>query len=669
MKRNASFSLLALLFAAGVFCFIRKDCSSEEGGKKMTSPPNASQETKEKPPAAAHTNRLADETSPYLLQHVHNPVNWYPWGKEALDRAKKENKPIFLSIGYSACHWCHVMERESFEDPKTAEILNQHFIAVKVDREERPDIDEIYMTAVQLMTGGGGWPLSVFLTPDLKPFFGGTYFPPETVQGMPGFKTVLTRVAELWRERHDDVTHNAEQMLLALQKNTSQEPSYNGMPDGSILALVSAQLGREFDPRWGGFGGAPKFPPSGAIAVLLRQHAHTGEEGLLQMATVTLDRMALGGMYDQIGGGFHRYSVDPYWLVPHFEKMLYDNALLSRVYLEAWQVTGNDFYRRIATETLDYVLRDMTDAAGVSDKQLLERLQPMGKKLLAERDKRVRPGKDDKVLAAWNGMMISAFARGYQVTGDDRYLEAAARAADFVLTEMVRDGVLLRTYRGTSKLPGYLDDYAEMALGLVDLYEAGFDRRWLQAGEELAGKMVSDFWDQDDGGFFYTSEDHKNLLVRTKPFYDGAVPSGNATATQVLLRLSRLLGREDYRNKAEAVLRTMGDGLRTHPRAYLNLLSALDFQLNPTKEIAIAGESESDDTARFLEVIHGRFVPNKILALVEPNGVESEPIGKLVPLLSGKSMIEGKATVYVCENFTCKQPTDDPVALRAMLDN
>ncbi len=293
----------------------------------------------------------------------------------------------------------------------------------------------------------------------------------------------------------------------------------------------------------------------------------------------------------------------------------------------------------------------------------------MGKKLLAERDKRVRPGKDDKVLAAWNGMMISAFARGYQVTGDDRYLEAAARAADFVLTEMVRDGVLLRTYRGTSKLPGYLDDYAEMALGLVDLYEAGFDRRWLQAGEELAGKMVSDFWDQDDGGFFYTSEDHKNLLVRTKPFYDGAVPSGNATATQVLLRLSRLLGREDYRNKAEAVLRTMGDGLRTHPRAYLNLLSALDFQLNPTKEIAIAGESESDDTARFLEVIHGRFVPNKILALVEPNGVESEPIGKLVPLLSGKSMIEGKATVYVCENFTCKQPTDDPVALRAMLDN
>jgi len=746
MKKNVSFFLRASLFAVSVFCVMRKDCNSGEGGKNMKAPPDVSHQTKEKPAAADRTNRLADETSPYLLQHAHNPVNWYPWGKEALERAKKENKPIFLSIGYSACHWCHVMERESFEDPKTAEILNRHFIAIKVDREERPEIDEIYMTSVQMMTGRGGWPLSVFLTPDLKPFFGGTYYPPEDRHGMPGFKKVLNAVAKLWRDRHDDVTHNAEQLVRALRDFASHEPSDSGMPDGSVLVRASALLWREFDPRWGGFGNAPKFPPSGAIAVLLRQHSHTGEEPLLEMATVTLDRMAHGGMYDQLGGGFHRYSVDAHWLVPHFEKMLYDNALLTRVYLEAWQATNKDLYRRVATETLDYVLRDMADPAGgfhsaedadsegeegkfyvwkegeikavlgeedgrrfceyygvseegnfeghnilhvprdpgapvrgedASQKQVMTRLKPLRRKLLAERDKRVRPGKDDKVLAAWNGMMISALARGYQVTGDDRYLRAATRAADFVLREMVRDGVLLRTYRGvggpddrgSSKLPGYLDDYAEMAGGLIDLYEAGFDRRWLQAADDLAGKMVADFWDQQDGGFFYTSAAHKNLLVRMKPFHDAAVPSGNATATLVLLRLSQLLDREGYRSKAETALRSIGDRVRAQPRNYLNLLCSLDFHLNPTKEIAIAGELESDDTARFLQIIHGRFLPNKILALVEPSGIESEPIGKWIPLLSGKSMMAGKTTVYVCENFTCKQPVNDPATLKAMLDS
>jgi uncharacterized protein len=739
---RVSFILSTALLVVTLACEAREDSSFEEGSEKMQAPSEASRQTKEKPPAAEYTNRLANETSPYLLQHAHNPVNWYPWGSEALDRAKKENKPIFLSIGYSVCHWCHVMERESFEDPETAKILNEYFIAIKIDREERPDLDEIYMASVQMMTGRGGWPLSVFLTPDLKPFFGGTYFPPESLQGMPGFKTVLNRMAELWRDRRDDVTHNAEQMVRALRDFASSEPSDSGLPDRSVLARAVADLGREFDPRWGGFGGAPKFPPSGAIAVLLRQYSHTGEESLLEMATVTLDRMALGGMYDQLGGGFHRYSVDGQWLVPHFEKMLYDNALLSRVYFEAWQATGRDLYRRVAAETLDYVLRDMTDAGGgfhsaedadsegeegkfyvwredeikallgeedgtlfcryygvseqgnfegrnilhvprdpptspggkdVSRKQTMTRLEPLRRKLLTEREKRVRPGKDDKVLAAWNGMMISALARGYQVTGDDRYLKAATRAADFVLAEMVSGGVLMRTYRGTggpddrgaSKLPGYLDDYAEVAGGLIDLYEAGFDRRWLEAADELAGRMVADFWDQQDGGFFYTSADHKNLLVRTKPFHDAAVPSGNSTAILVLLRLSRLLDNRDYWSKAERGLQYMGDSIRGRPQAHLNLLCALDFHLRPITEIAVVGNPDDDDTLAMLEVIHAGFLPNKILALAEPGAVDADE--RLIPLLKGKTMVAGKATAYVCENFACKRPVNDPADLEAML--
>ena len=742
MRRTRSLILSTALLAVTLACEARQDGSLEEGSEKMQAPSEASRRTRQKPPAADYTNRLADETSPYLLQHAHNPVNWYPWGAEALDLAKKENKPIFLSIGYSACHWCHVMERESFEDPKTAEILNRYFIAVKIDREERPDLDEIYMTAVQMMTGRGGWPLSVFLTPDLKPFFGGTYFPPEEVHGMPGFKTVLNKMAELWRDRRDDVTHNGEQMVRALRDLASGKPSDSGMPDRSVLARAAAELRQEFDHRWGGFGGPPKFPPSGAIAVLLRQYSHTGEASLLEMATVTLDRMALGGIYDQLGGGFHRYSVDGQWLVPHFEKMLYDNALLSRVYIEAWQATNKELYRRVAAETLDYVLRDMTDAGGgfhsaedadsegeegkfyvwkeneikallgeedgtlfcryygvseqgsfegrnilhvprdppaspggkgVSQQQLTTRLEPLRQRLLAQRETRVRPAKDDKVLAAWNGMMISALSRGYQVTGDDRYLKAATRAADFVFAEMVHGGVLMRTYRGvggpddrgTAKLPGYLDDYAEMAGGLIDLYEAGFDRRWLEAADELARRMVTDLWDQEKGGFFYTSAAHKNLLVRTKPFHDAAVPSGNSTATLVLLRLSKLLDNRDYWNKAEGTLEAMGDSIRDRPQAHLNQLCALDFCLHPVTEIAVAGIPHDDDTRAMLEVIHGGFLPNKVLALALPGALDADEL--LVPLSKGKTMVAGKATVYVCENFTCKQPVNDPADLEAIL--
>jgi len=708
----------------------------------MNASPKTRQETDAKHSAAKPANHLAGETSPYLLQHAHNPVDWHPWGDEALRRAKAENKPIFLSIGYSSCHWCHVMERESFEDPETAKILNEHFVAIKVDREERPDLDEIYMTAVQLLTGRGGWPLSVFLTPELKPFYGGTYFPPDERFGMPSFQRVLKALAEAWREKPDQIADSSEQMLQAIEANAAPELSAAGPLDASILDRAVAELRSQFDPRWGGFGAEPKFPSGAAIAVLLRQQLHDGRTDALEMATVTLDRMAYGGIHDQIGGGFHRYSVDVQWLVPHFEKMLYDNAILAKAYLEAWQATGKDLYRRVAVGILDYVLRDMTDARGgfhsaedadsegeegkfyvwrpdqiraalgdeegaffaefygvsergnfegrnilhvpqdpaafarrkgFSEEKLEDRLAPLRRKLLAERARRVRPGKDDKVLSAWNGMMISALARGHQVLGDRRYLDAAEKAADFMLTEMVREGTLLRTYRatggaegGVSKLPGYLDDYAEMANGLVDLYEASFELRWLEAADGLVRKMTADFWDDADGGFFYTSAAHKDLLVRTKPFYDGAVPSGNSTASLVLLRLSKLLDKEEYTTKAEAVLASMADRMLEQPRGHLDLLVAADWHLRPTREIAVA--ADSDETRQLLEMIHARFFPNKILALAPPDAAAAEKAADRVPLLQDKTMLSGKTTVYVCENFTCKRPVSDAGDLKQLLD-
>ncbi|MBN2563594.1 MAG: thioredoxin domain-containing protein [Phycisphaerae bacterium] len=724
----------------------------------------------------ARTNGLAGESSPYLLQHAHNPVDWYPWREEALGRARRENKPIFMSIGYAACHWCHVMERESFEDADVAEVLNAHFISIKVDREERPDLDEIYMTAVQLMTGSGGWPLNVFLTPDLKPFYGGTYFPPDDRYGLPGFGKVLEHIARTWREDPDAVQRSAEELTRAIRDAVGRDTVPAGTIDAAILARAAQELERAFDSQWGGFGQAPKFPPSGAIGVLLRQHAHMGDEKWLEIATTTLDRMAQGGMYDQLGGGFHRYSTDRRWLVPHFEKMLYDNALLARVYLEAWQATGKDLYRRVATEVFDYVLRDMTDRRGgfhssedadsegqegkfyvwtpdeikavlgkedgaffcgyygvtvagnfeghsilhvpqeasefarekgLSPEELEDRMTPLRRKLREAREARVRPGKDDKVIAAWNGMMISALSRGYQVLGEERFLKAAEKAANFALTEMVRDGTLLRTYRGKgdggdegvrspkatcgtgvspvatpagrrchsmtllgglSRLPAYLDDYAEMAGALTDLYEATFDLRWLEAADRLAGRMVADFWDEENGGFFYTSASHKNLLARTKPYYDGAVPSGNSTATLVLLRLSEFLDNAEYRKKAEAVLASAASLIRAQPRGYLNLLWAADFAAHPVRQIAIAGRPGERDTQHLLDVIHGRYIPNKIVALVEPGAPGSAGVEERIPLLRHKAMIDNKTTVYVCRNHHCEMPVTDEAELTKILD-
>ena len=705
-----------------------------------------------------HVNRLSKETSPYLLQHARNPVDWYPWGEEAIRRARAENKPIFVSIGYSTCHWCHVMERESFEDLETAEILNRHFVPVKIDREERPDLDEIYMTAVQIMTGRGGWPLSVFLTPELKPFFGGTYFPPEDRYGMPSFKRVLNSVSQAWQEKSDQVADSAERLTKALKANTVNEVAQTGTLDASIFLRASAELDRTFDSQWGGFGGAPKFPPGSAIAFLLRQQFYSGDKRLLDMATTTLDKMAFGGIHDQIGGGFHRYSVDAQWLVPHFEKMLYDNAILARVYLDAWQVTHNELYRQVAEGIFDYVLRDVTDsrggfhsaedadsegeegkfyvwkpdeikavlgdregrffceyydvteqgnfegrnilnvpqgrkafldASGLAEEELETQLEPLRQKLLAQREKRVRPGKDDKVLAAWNGLMISAFAKGYQVLGDRRYLDAANKAADFVMSEMIPDGTLLRTYRahnkigseadslgnsegdseGISKLPGYLDDYAEMASALVDLYEASFDLARLQQADKLTSKMLADFWDDEDGGFYYTSADHVNLLVRTKPFYDGPVPSGNATATIVLLRLAKFLDNIEYLRKAETVLKLLSDDMQAQPGAHFDLLSAASFYLRPGGEIAIVGSRERDDTKKFLHLVRSKFVPNRIVAFLDPNQPDSHAATRLLPLLEGKQTGEGNTTVYVCENFACKQPVSEEMELIKVLDS
>jgi uncharacterized protein len=604
------------------------------------------------PVSPEHVNRLAGEQSPYLLQHAHNPVDWYPWSDEALRHAERENKPIFLSIGYSACHWCHVMERESFDDETTAAVLNEHFVAIKVDREEHPEVDEIYMTAVQLMTGQGGWPLSVFLMPDLKPFFGGTYFPPADYAERPGFKTVLRAVADLWRTQPRQVAQSAEELCQALRTVLTPSPSPSQPPDTSLFDAAAAELHGEYDPVWGGFGRAPKFPPYGALDLLLRLHRRTGDPQPLEMANVTLDRMARGGIHDQLGGGFHRYAVDARWLTPHFEKMLYDNAQLARVYLEAWRITGKDSCREAVAGIFDYVLREMTDSGGgfhasqdadsegqegkfylwradeikallgeseselfcsyygvsdqgnfegdnilhvpdeparfaqrrgISERELHERLAPLQLRLLTERNRRVPPGRDDKIVAAWNGMMIASLARGGQAMGEKKYLEAADRAADYVLDKMVRDGMLLHVVRSDAAsknaIPGFLDDYAEMIGALLDLYEAGRDSRRLEAADRLCRRMEDDFGDQAHGGFFFTSSAHKHLLLRTKPFYDNPLPSGNAAAALVLLRLSKLLGDSRRFHKAEQLLALASGTMRTQPRAHLGLLGATDVYL------------------------------------------------------------------------------------------
>ena len=680
-------------------------------------------------------NRLIDETSPYLLQHAHNPVAWYPWGEEAFQKAQSEDKPVLVSIGYSACHWCHVMERESFEDPAIAEIMNENFVSIKVDREERPDVDGIYMTAVQALTGSGGWPLTVFLTPEGKPFYGGTYFPPDDSRGMTGFPRVLLGIAEAYRNRRGDVVSATQQLVNYIQQvNTARRSVDPLTPD--TLHQAYQVLAQSYDFENGGFGSAPKFPQPMNYEFLLHYAHLSGSTRASQMVEMALDGMAMGGIYDQVGGGFHRYSTDAGWLVPHFEKMLYDNALLVRLYLHGYQATGRPLYRRIAEETLDYVLREMTDQGGGfysaqdadSEREegkffiwtpgelegvlgrddgsllaryfgateqgnfegknilhvpespeefapaaslgvdeieaLLARAKPL---LLEARGHRVAPARDDKVLSGWNGLMMHGFAEAAQVLGRPEYARAAESCAEFLLDRMHVDGRLQRTYKdGRAALKGYLEDYAFVGGGLLSVYESTFDSRWLRESQGLADRMLALFWDEGQGAFFDTGSDHETLIVRPRDVFDNATPSGNSAAVELLLRLGLITGDSGYTNRAAAVLRSVHEDLARVPFGMGNWLCALDFYLSTPREIVVVGKREEEGTRALLDVVHGRYMPNKVVAGWDLS--VSAPRPDDFPLLRGREAVGGRPTAYVCKNYVCQLPVNEPEALARQLD-
>jgi hypothetical protein len=682
----------------------------------------------------AYTNRLIHETSPYLQQHAHNPVDWYAWGEEALRKAKAEDKPILLSIGYAACHWCHVMERESFEDPRVAQVMNEHFVCVKVDREERPDLDRIYQSAVQMMGVHGGWPLTAFLTPDGEPFYGGTYYPPEERHGLPSFTRVLLSVSRAWREDREEVRKAVGQFLEALGHLNRFQAS-PGEPSAAVVDAAVRALSRSVDPVHGGFGRAPKFPQPSALELLLRVGAR-GDAFALDMATLTLRKMAEGGVYDQVGGGFHRYSVDARWLVPHFEKMLYDNAQLIGLYVHAHQATGEALFARIARETVGYVLREMqhpeggfystqdadsegeegkffvwtkeeifrvlgedlgdlcSRAFGVSEagnfehgknilhvvatpEQLAKRVEKspeeigmlLGQvkcKLFGARDKRVKPGRDEKILTAWNGLMISACAAAGAALGHEPALEAAVRAAEFIERHLTRDGRLLRTWTaGEAKLNGYLDDYTFLTAAFLDLYEATLEERFLRRAEALHRVTVEQFWDEAEGGFFFTAKDHERLVARMKSAYDEAIPSGTAVATMNLLRFASLTGEEAYRRMADRVFRSLLRAMEQSPSGFGHLLLALDFATRGPVEVVLVGPRDAPALRAMREVVHRRHLPNRVLAHLDP----SAPAGPLAgPLFEGKQAVDGQVTAYVCRDHTCSAPVTDPGALAELLE-
>ncbi len=673
-------------------------------------------------------NRLIHETSPYLLQHAYNPVDWYPWGPEALQAAKDKNRPILLSIGYSACHWCHVMERESFENDATAELMNRDFVCIKVDREERPDLDEIYMQATVAMNNGqGGWPMTVFLTPEQQPFFAGTYFPPEDRWGRPGFGTLLKKIADYWRTDAAGIHAQAKDMTARLN-DAGRIPSPISVSESALEEAV-AQFTREFDKTYGGFGAAPKFPPAAGLSLLLRCHRRSGDKQALTMVTKTLDMMAAGGIYDHIGGGFARYSTDARWLVPHFEKMLYDNALLARVYVEAYQVTKNPLYRQVATDTLDYVLREMTgpaggfysatdaDSEGVEGKffvwtpadvraalndeeearrfcalyditdagnwehtnipnrlrpieeiarhidlttdELLETAARAKPALYRARQQRIPPGLDDKVITAWNGMMLSAMAEAARVFGEDRYREAAQRTADFLLQTHARpDGRLLRTSRaGRAHLAAYLEDYAFLAEGLLDLYEAGASEAYLHAAARLAGFLMTDFLDEAQGGFFTTATHHESLILRAREGSDGATPSANAVAASALARLSFHFDRQAWREAAIGAVRAYGRQIARYPRAFAKTLALVDFLTEGPLELAFVGDETQEGLRALRRAVADQYLPNRIIATTAPGTPSSSP------LLEGKQPVDGQPALYICRNFSCRQPITDPRAI------
>jgi uncharacterized protein len=630
-------------------------------------------------------NRLAGETSPYLLQHADNPVDWEPWDEQALARARDEDKPILLSIGYSACHWCHVMAHESFEDAATAAVMNERFVNVKVDREERPDLDAIYMDAVMAMTGSGGWPMTVFLTPAGEPFFGGTYYPPEPRHGLPSFRQVLESISAAWQERRADVTRASGQLVEAVRSSAQVRPSSDPLTS-SLLAEAERGVARTFEPAFGGFGRAPKFPPASTLEFLLRR----GGEQALAMVEKTLDGMAAGGMYDLVGGGFHRYSVDDRWLVPHFEKMLYDNALLVPAYLHGWQVLGRERWREVVEETSDYLLRELAlreggfasaqdaDTDGVEGLTFTwtadegvpaDLLQPfehgrsiirgelspeLRRRLLEERSKRAQPGLDDKAIASWNGLAIAALAEAGRRLRRPEWVDAAARAAEFVLGPLSGpDGRLLRSWRrGRTSGAGYLDDYANVAHGLIELHVATGDLRWLHEARRLALLAVELFGDDERGGFNLTPADGEQLIARTKPLDDNPTPSGNSMLAHVLLRLARLWGDDKLERRAVSVFRLVAPALTRAPGAFAWALCGLDLYLSPPRELAIAGPVDSPVALAALD----RWQPTAVVAV----GPSEE-----VPLLAGKGLVEGKPAVYLCERFACRAPVTEPDALAA----
>ena len=686
-------------------------------------------------------NRLINETSPYLLQHAHNPVDWYPWGPEAFEKAQRENKPIFLSIGYSTCHWCHVMAHESFEHPEVATLMNEVFISIKVDREERPDIDNVYMSSCQIMTGGGGWPLSIIMTPDKKPFFAATYIPREDRFGLIGMLELIPRIRELWTTQQGEALTLSHRIATALQQ-TSQDTPGEDLGEAT-LELTYEQLAQRFDEQYAGFGSAPKFPTPHNLIFLLRYWKRSGNKRALEMVEKTLQAMKRGGIYDHVGFGFHRYSTDSQWLVPHFEKMLYDQATLATAYTEAYQATGKEDYGKTAREIFTYVLRDMrapeggfysaedADSEGeegkfyiwtrdevrqalgneeadfiarvfniekdgnfveqgtgrrnsvnilhlrksfgelasslnLSQHDLHKHLEGIRQKLFAYREKRIHPMKDDKTLTDWNGLMIAALAKGARAFDEPEYAEAARHAADFILGNMRKsDGRLLHRYRdGQAGIEANLDDYAFLVWGLIELYEAVFDLRYLKVALELTNDMLKHFWDEDGGGLYLTPDDGESLFVRNKEIRDGAIPSGNSVAMLNFLRLGRMTATSDLEEKAAKIGRAFSTSVKQSPLAHTQLMVALDFGIGPCYEVVIAGNSEAEDTKAMFKALRANFLPSKVV-LLNPIEEESPEVAQLAEFTKSQSSIGGKATAYVCMNYNCKLPTTD---INKMLD-
>ncbi|MEQ9619893.1 MAG: thioredoxin domain-containing protein [Deltaproteobacteria bacterium] len=686
----------------------------------------------------SNQNRLKDEKSPYLLQHADNPVDWYPWGDEAFEKALREDKPILLSIGYSTCHWCHVMEHESFEDPEVARLMNETFVSIKVDREERPDIDNIYMTVCQMLSKGGcGWPLNIVMTPDKKPFFAATYIPKEARFGRVGMMDLVPRIKEVWEKQRGEVLKSADNITAAVKKATDVSRDTQGRElTGGTLTVGYNQLLSRFDETNGGFGTAPKFPTPHNHLFLLRYWKRTGDEQALQMVEKSLREMRLGGVYDHIGFGFHRYSTDPKWFLPHFEKMLYDQAMLAMAYTEAWQATGKKEYEKTAREIFEYVLRDMTAPGGgfysaedadsegeegkfyvwtaeeirevlgkeeadliiktysveesgnfseeasgektgenilhlkeplseaassysVSEERFEERIETARKKLFDAREKRVHPHKDDKILTDWNGLMIAALSGGASAFDDPRYAEAARGAADFILKDM-RDenGRLLHRYReGEAGIQATIDDYSFFIWGLLELYESTFEIRYLEAALELQKIMTELFWDDENGGFYFTSEDAEELIARQKEIYDGAIPSGNSVAMLNLLKISRITGDPSFESMASKLGIAFSQPIEQAPSAYTQLLAGLDFGIGPSYEVVIVGEPGTEDTKKMLRALRKEYVPNKVVLFREAN--DKSEITKIAEFTKGQSAMDGKSTAYVCLNHICKLPTDD----------